>query len=408
MLKQGENFIEFKAIKAMMKIPFTIFADFETLNVKLQGCEPNPHQSNTHEKTLHEVSGFTFVTISPYFPTKKQTYRGPDAGKKFLEEIMKEEKRILKLMYESEKTMIFSSTDEEKYNAAKHCHICKDPFEIHQDGLVIPSLKGEKVRDHCHYTGNFRGAAHNACNLQLKKIKDIPVFFHNLSGYDAHIIFQNIHKADSIPEPKVIAKTMEKFVTFSIGNLKFKDSLHFLNSSLDKLVSNLSEKVKNGKSFQDIFTNTWEFFQNKTGSTDIKAFEMLTRKGVYPYSYMDSFTRFEETSLPPRDAFYNNLKQSHISDEDYDFAQDLWRTFKLKNLGDLHDLYMETDVFLLSDVFETFRDCSLENYGLDPAHFTTAPGLSWAACLKYTNVKLEIPTDADMHLFFNKGLCGVY
>ena len=133
---------------------------------------------------------------------------------------------------------------------------------------------------------------------------------------------------------------------------------------------------------------------------------MLTRKGVFPYSYMDSFTRFEETSLPPRDAFYNNLKQSHISDEDYDFAQDLWRTFKLKNLGDLHDLYMETDVFLLCDVFETFRDCSLENYGLDPAHFTTAPGLSWAACLKYTKVKLEIPTDADMHLFFDKGLTG--
>ena len=138
--------------------------------------------------------------------------------------------------------------------------------------------------------------------------------FHNLAGYDGHIIFQNIHKVDSIPEPNVIAKSMEKFVTFSIGNLKIKDSLQFLDSSLDKLVSNLAGKVKNGKSLQDIFANTWKFFQNKTWTTDIKAFEMLTRKGVYPYSFMDSWKRFEETSLPPRKAYYNDLTNQHITD----------------------------------------------------------------------------------------------
>ena len=82
------------------------------------------------------------------------------------------------------------------------------------------------------------------------------------------------------------------------------------------------------------------------------------------------------------------------------FAQNLWKTFDLKNLGVLHDLYIETDVF------ENFRKFSLHNYGLDPSHFTTAPGLSWTAALKFTNVKLEIPVDPDMHMFFDKGLTG--
>ena len=133
---------------------------------------------------------------------------------------------------------------------------------------------------------------------------------------------------------------------------------------------------------------------------------MLTRKGVYPYTYMDGWEKFEETSLPPKSAFYNDLAKCHISDNDYEFAQKLWNTFGLKNMGELHDLYMETDVALLADIFENFREFSLKHYKLDPAHFTTAPGLSWTAALKYTGVKLEIPMDPDMHMFFDRGLTG--
>ena len=175
-----------------------------------------------------------------------------------------------------------------------------------------------------------------------------------MGGYDGHIIFQNICKIESIAEPQVVAKSMEKFVTFSIGSLKFKDSFQFLNSPLDKLVTNLAGKVKNGKRVQDIFKNTWQYFQNKSldlggvkGSKistleedRMAAFEMLTRKGVYPYSYMDSFERFEETELPPREAFFNDLSKEGVSDEEYEFVHQIWKKFHLKNMGELHDLYM--------------------------------------------------------------------
>ena len=103
---------------------------------------------------------------------------------------------------------------------------------------------------------------------------------------------------------------------------------------------------------------------------------MLTRKGVYPYSYMDSFEKFEENCLPPRESFYDDLRKKHISDEDYTFIQELWGIFILRNLGELHDLYMETDVLLLTDIFEEFRNFSQKRYRLDPAHFNTAPALN--------------------------------
>ena len=117
-------------------------------------------------------------------------------------------------------------------------------------------------------------------------------------------------------------------------------------------------------------------------------------------------SRLRQTELPLKNDYYNDLTLKHISDEDYTFAQSLFETFKLKNLGELHDLYMETDVLLLADVFENFRDFLMKNYDLDPAHFLTAPGLSWSAALKYTGIKLELPTDPDMSLFIDKGLIG--
>ena len=107
------------------------------------------------------------------------------------------------------------------------------------------------------------------------------------------------------------------------------------------------------------------------------AFPILCRKGVYPYEYNDSFERFKETKLPEKEKYYSTLSKKDITDEEYEFAKEVWEKFKLKNLGELHDLYMNTDVMILADVFESFRKTSLEKYKLDPAHFMTAPSLSW-------------------------------
>ena len=133
---------------------------------------------------------------------------------------------------------------------------------------------------------------------------------------------------------------------------------------------------------------------------------MLTRKGVYPYEYMSSWDRFEETKLPPIEAFYSKLNMTKISSDDYQHAQRVWREFRILSLGEYHDLYLRTDVILLANVFEAFRDTCLQHYKLDPAHFYTSPGLAWKVCLKCTGIKLELLTDPDMLLMFEHRIRG--
>ena len=408
-LPKEENFIEFNDYEKMQKLPFCIYADFEAINKEVEEKNSNIHydenggplNSGSELKTNHAVSGFTFCTVSPYFPPNIVTYRAPDAGKVFLEKIEEEKVRILKQWKGSgSKEIYMSSKDNYAFKRETKCYICKKQFEEN------PAKKSlTKVRDHDHFTGEFRGVAHSKCNIALRTVKNIPIFFHNLGGYDSHIIFNNLNKVP-IETPSVIAKAMERFVCFRIGKLYFKDSLQFLSSSLEKLSQNLAAKAVRGQRLEDVFPNLHKYFMKRWSHLPPQAFKILTRKGVYPYSYMNDFKKFEEITLPPREKFYNELSKKHISDEDYAFIHELWNTYQLKNLGELHDLYMETDVLILTDVFEEFRDFSLLKYRLDPAHYNTAPGLSWSAALLYTMQRLEIPTDPDMHLFFDKGLTG--
>ena len=120
---------------------------------------------------------------------------------------------------------------------------------------------------------------------------------------------------------------------------------------------------------------------------------------------MDSWEKFDETTLPPKEAFYSNLNLEDISDEDYAHAQKVWDVFEIDNCGEYHDLYVQSET-LLADVFENFRNMYLEIYELDPVYFVSAPGLAWQTCLKKTEVKLELLTDHDMILMIEKGIRG--
>ena len=121
---------------------------------------------------------------------------------------------------------------------------------------------------------------------------------------------------------------------------------------------------------------------------------------------MDSWDKFEETSLPSIDRFYSNLNMAGVSNLDYEHACSVWREFGIRNMGEYHDLYLRTDVILLANVFESFRQVCLENYGLDPSQFYTAPGLAWKACLKKTGIRLELLLDPDTLKMFEKGIRG--
>ena len=147
--------------------------------------------------------------------------------------------------------------------------------------------------------------------------------------------------------------------------------------------------------------NTYSFCNN-----DLNKFVLLLRKGVYPYEYADTWERFSEISLPSKEDFYSNLNMEDISDIDYRHANNVFKVFKLENLGDYHDLYVQSDTLSLADVFNNFRDMCLKEYELDPAHFLSLPRLAWQACLKKANIELELLTDYDMLLMVEEGIRG--
>ena len=243
------------------------------------------------------------------------------------------------------------------------------------------------MRDHCHITVKYRGVAHWSCNINLKLTKKIPVIFHNLRGYDSHLIIKDMNKFDV--KVSVIPNGLEKYVAFTINeNLVFIDSIQFMNLSLDLLVKNLSD-------------NDFKYLSEEFSG------EMLVKeKGVYPYEYMDSFKRFSENKLPEKCKFFSSLKDECLSEKDYLKAADIWNMFKMNSMGDHYDLYLETDVLLLADVFEKFINTGLDYYKLDPCHYFSSPGLSWDAMLKMTKIELDLIHDTDMHLFIEKGMRG--
>ena len=312
---------------------------------------------------------------------------------KMLEEV-KYCKNIIKK--EFNKQLIMTHNDELSFKLEQKCHICEESYKD----------KDIRVRDHCHITGKYRGSAHQDCNLKLRLTPEeikIPVIFHNLRGYDSHFIMQQIGEITKKHTYKnykgeekqmninAIPNNMEKYMAFMLGNhLTFIDSFQFMSSSLDKLVSNLPrESLKyTSKEFQD------------------KKLELMSQKGVYPFDYVDSFEKFNESQLPIKKYFHSILNNQHITDKDYHHAQNVWKTFNIKTMGDYHDLYLKSDILLLADVFENFRKTCLEYYKLDPCHYFTSPGLSWDAMLKMTDIKLELMTDIDMFQFIEKGMRG--
>ena len=171
-------------------------------------------------------------------------------------------------------------------------------------------------------------------------------------------------------------------------DIRFIDSFRFMTCGLRSLVDNLDE-----------FPVLSKYFEGRQ-------FELLRRKGVYPYEYMDSLSKLEETQLPPIDRFYSHLTDEGISEEDYEHAKTVWKEFDIDRMKDYHDLYLLSDVLLLADVFENFRNVCLKNYKLDPAWYYMAPGLAWDAALKMKGVELELLTDPDMLLMIEKGIRG--
>ena len=389
--------IKFKNYQKQIRHPFVIYADFESILKKLHTTQPDPNESYTMDINKHVPSSFCVYTkceVDKY--SRLKTYIGPETPNKFVEYIVEEVQRIYDLMKKNI-PMNLSPQQKRHYYDATECYVCNEPF----------TKENNKVRDHNHLTGEFRGAAHWKCNLKIRNPSFVPVFIHNLSNYDAHLFVKALGRVPG--KLGIIPQTDETYISMSqniivdyytdkqgvrkplLREIRFLDSFRFMASSIDKLSSNLKDE---------------NFKELSKFESDKEKFKLLKRKGVYPYEWMDKAAKFKCTELPPMKSFYSKLKNEDISKEDYEHAQRVWETFECKTFKDYHLLYQKLDVILLADIFENFRETCMKTYGLDPAHYYTTPGLSWDALLKYTKVELDSIQDPEMLLFIEKGIRG--
>jgi len=400
--------LKFEKWEYTYPLHYVAFADFECILEPIKN-EEEEEEKNTKKVNKHIPVSFCYYIVGPNNEKYKGpiSYTGPDAAKIFYKMISKDARDIYKLYNTYKNVPELSQEECETLAAQKYCCICKKAFE----------LTDVKVTHHDHATTQIFGSAHAKCNLRVKCPTYLPVFLHNMSNYDGHLILKGFDATD-VGDLKVIPSTEEKYISFSkcVTKLKpkkqegltknekknktkkvkrfwirFVDSYRFLSLSLRGLVELLpSEQLR----------HSCQYF------SDPMKFSMAQQKAFFCYEYLDCLEKLEERQLPPHESFYSSLNNSNITVEEYRFAQKAWHAFECSTLSDYVTVYCMIDVLLLVDVFIEFRKKCMETYQLDVCQFFSLPGYTWQAMLKYCKVELELLTDIDQILFLERSIRG--
>ena len=388
--------IKFKNFKNINECPVRIYADFESLkDVSLQFKSKN---EKTNFTDGHIGASFKILVVSDIpislpnkqvddYYTYQSIYKGLDANDEFVKQIQMIENILIQDMKAAQeqhkdfRTMIITPEQLEQHKAIDECWICKTQF----------NFKNFKVKHHNHFTGKYHSSICSNCNIQIKDSIKIPVFFHNLN-YDKNIFFKSLYNYENIEQINILPDNEESYKCFTIGRLHFLDSFKFMSSSLDNLIKNIPDDNK-------LFL--------KSLAADDTQFQLMNKKGYFPYEWFDSIDKLKLpiTDLKKED-FNNRLKLEALSDNEWDYIQQLIKDLNITTFEEYHDFYLNVDVNGLADVFENFRKTSIDTYKLDPCHYVGTPSFGWDAMLLKTKVELDLMTDCDMYQFFERGIRG--
>ena len=300
-MPEEKECVEFTNWEYTLRKPHAIYADFESCLVRKDVVKG----MNTTQTQIHKPAAYCYHLVSDIDPvdniTAQYTAKTNDENipLHFIKSLSEMVNRLGEKYAES-RPMVITEEEQALFNAATTCWVCGEE-------TVDGDEKLKKVRDHCHFTGKYRGAAHNVCNLKLKRDKSIPVLFHNGKGYDFHLFMRDLGRIPG--KISVIANNEEQYISITkniiVGEkntwrLRFLDSCGSLQASLDELFKN---------SVREDFEATFKEF----GESD-----MLLRKGVFPYEWFDDIEKLDKTGLPPIQAFHSSLTGEGVSEKDYE------------------------------------------------------------------------------------------
>jgi hypothetical protein len=420
----GER-IEYKNYEFNFKRIFTGYADFESVlenthnSLECSKCgvscvEDNEESECTHSFTIHtkihRAICVCFVIVDRYGSLVHEfSYTGDDVVVQFINNVLECEELLIKTT-KFNKYMIFTKENRADFEKANVCFICNNNRGM-KGRKEHPFCESDpKVRDHDHVNGLYLGAAHKTCNLNKRREKPfLSVFLHNFSGYDSHLILPALTKnlLPNVENVSVIPKSIEKFMAIKINQrITFLDSMSFLTSGLDTLF----ETVNTSCSYNIIKqSNLMCDFINNEKVLKIDAdnrLKYLIRKGSFPYEFAKSLSDYSLPNLVPKEAFYNSITRTHITEEKYKLAKEIWNVFDMKCMRDYMEIYCMCDTLLLAEVFEAFRYESLNNFEIDPTHFISLPGFAYSAFLKVTGVSLDYISDPEIFDMLSSNLRG--
>ena len=360
---------------------FRIYADFEADNEKDNTCIGNKATNIYKQNPI--LNGYYIVSELEDI-LKSEYHKSPldyDNVDWFVNEVIKLENKMAFYFKNTNKDIIMTVKDEDDYRNNNICRFCEKIIE------------SDKVRDHCHLTGKYRGSSHSKCNINVtqKQSNFIPFIFHSFSKYDCHMFFKNlVDKKNDKVKFDIIPKTNEEYISVTYGCIRFIDSYRFLSSGLDSLVKNLDE---------DDFKILKKEFPDKC--------QYLNKKLAYPYEYFNSIDDYQKPAINlKKEDFFSKLKNKCPDDEEIQRTKEIINIFNIKNGEELTELYLKSDAILLADVFEKFIKVSVNEFDINPLYCVSLPGYTWQCGLKYTGKNLQTLQNKDMILLLENNIRG--
>lgn len=390
---EGEQ-LQFQHFVKKFKAPFIGFFDMESCatppvkTCSIKSCLKTTCSHKSHFFREQKAMAYSLIILDhKYDIVLQRHYHGYDCIQDLQNTLVEARKRVNGIIANIV-PMTLTNEETVQFECATTCHIC--------EGKLKKKDNDHLVRDHCHLTGKFLGAAHNSCNLNRPERKLVHIYCHNFSGYDSHLILKQIKFDKDLKSIEGLAHNTEKLRTLKMYDFIFLDSLSFLQGSLAELVQDLAKSKAEFK-----VLNQMPFAQDKTKR------ELLLRKGVFPYEFATSIEALRDAkSMPAKEHFFNHLTDSGVTDVDYEHANRVFQEFSCSNRLDYTMLYMMLDTALLADVFIHFRETMHDKFQLDPCQYISLPGYAYDCMLKLTGIAIDYIRDPDLFLMLSQNIRG--
>ena len=402
-----EAIVKFEKLESLMLKPFAIYFDIESALPVIPERQPNSRRKFINKHVPVAIGAIRLCISNPDYNSELFMEVGYDCIEKFLDWLELQSTEIDLILDTCYQPLVMTDENWTHFHAQEYCGMC---------GVEFTEEITMKVRHHDHLKpdNNYLGAYCTSCNLAraTQTAKNVPVIAHNFGKYDAKLLLRCLsirNRQNRTSRFKVIQKSAENNIVIFFDQWMFLDSYNWLSSSLRNLIEiRLKDEIviREHDDYPSAENDVVFPLLLAYAGNDLRKYKLLCRKQVFPYNMVTSQEALLINELPEKSQFYDDIKKEDISEQDWQHACDVWRTFECKTLEDFLRIYLSVDVLTLGELFENYRKMSHEDFSLDPTYYFSLAHFSFNAMLKYTNVEFELIQDLEIYNFIRANIRG--